>query len=96
VVYTNLNLLNLKAFLPACALALCFSTPTFAQSHGDIQEVRGNGKIVNKTFSAVGTKVYLANKQQIDLVMGGKTLLGKPLLTVQASDEGRERMLPAK
>ena len=86
----------MKTFLPACALALFISNLTFAQSHGDIQEVRGNGNIVNKTFSAVGTKVYLANKQQIDLVMGGKTLQGKPLLTVQASDEGREIMLPAK
>lgn len=44
----------------------------------------------------VGTKVYLADKQQIDLVMGGKMLQGKPLLTVQASDEGRKVLLSGK
>lgn len=41
----------MKAFLTACALALCLSNLTSAQSKGDIREVRGNGKIVNKTFS---------------------------------------------
>lgn len=44
----------------------------------------------------VGTKVYLTTKEQIDLVMGGKALQGKPFLTVQASDEGRNVLLSGK
>lgn len=38
---------------------------------------------------AIGTAVYLATKNQIDLVMSGERLRGKPLLTVAAQDEGR-------
>lgn len=37
----------------------------------------------------VGTAVYVATKEQIDLVMSGRRLQGKPLLTVKADDEGR-------
>lgn len=38
---------------------------------------------------AVGTAVYVATKQQIDVVMSGRRLRGKPFLTVAATDEGR-------
>jgi hypothetical protein len=38
---------------------------------------------------AVGTVVYAATKEQVDLVMSGGRLRGKPLLTVAAGDNGR-------
>jgi len=44
----------------------------------------------------VGAKVYVATKDQIDLVMSGKTLQDKPFLTVQAGDEGRKVILSGK
>ena len=45
---------------------------------------------------AIGTKVYIATKGQIDLVMSGKTLQDEPFLTVQAGDEGRKVILSGK
>ncbi|MCE7067176.1 GIN domain-containing protein [Dyadobacter sp. CY326] len=44
----------------------------------------------------VGTRVYIASKNQVDLVMSGKELQDKPFLTVQESDQGRKIMLPGK
>ncbi|GLU53374.1 GIN domain-containing protein [Dyadobacter frigoris] len=44
----------------------------------------------------VGTKVYIATKEQVDLVMSGKILQDKPFLTVQPDDEGRKVILPGK
>jgi len=41
----------LKTFLAACALALCHFHPTSAQTQSNTREVRGKGKIINKTFS---------------------------------------------
>ena len=43
-----------------------------------------------------GTKVYIATKKQVDLVMSGKVLQDKPFLTVQPGDEGRKIMLSEK
>ena len=38
----------------------------------------------------VGTKLYLANSEQVDVVMSGKRLdTGKPFLTVKAEDAGK-------
>jgi hypothetical protein len=37
----------------------------------------------------VGTAVYVATKDQVDIVMSGRRLQGKPFITVNADDEGR-------
>jgi hypothetical protein len=44
----------------------------------------------------VGTKVYIASKEQIDMVMSGKTLQDKPFLTVRPGDDGRKVILSGK
>lgn len=38
---------------------------------------------------AVGTKIYLANKEQVDIVMSGNKLSGTPFMVVKAEDEGK-------
>ncbi len=38
---------------------------------------------------AVGTRIYLANSKQVDIVMSGKSLEGIPFLVVKAEDEGK-------
>ena len=45
----------------------------------------------SRTFSfPVGTRLYLANSEQVDVVMSGKRIdSGKPFLTVQQGDAGR-------
>ncbi len=43
---------------------------------------------ITKTYP-VGTKVYLANGKQVEVVMSGKRLEDKPFLTVTAEDEGK-------
>jgi len=37
----------------------------------------------------VGTKIYFADRKQIDTVMGGNRLEGKPFLVIKAEDEGK-------
>lgn len=45
----------------------------------------------NRTFTfPVGTKLYLADSEQVDVVMSGKRIdSGKPFLTVKAEDAGQ-------
>ena len=45
----------------------------------------------NRTFTfPVGTRLYLANSDQVDMVMSGKRIdSGKPFLTVRQSDAGK-------
>jgi hypothetical protein len=38
---------------------------------------------------AVGTKIYLADKKQVGIVMSGNRLEGQPFLVVKAEDEGK-------
>ncbi|AQG79160.1 hypothetical protein [Spirosoma montaniterrae] len=43
-----------------------------------------------KVYYTVGTKLYLANSEQVDVVMSGKRLdAGKPFLIVKADDAGK-------
>ncbi len=53
-----------------------------------------NGMLIMPTFSKdfeleVGTRIFIADSQQVDTVMGGKRLAGTPFLTVKAEDNGK-------
>ncbi len=53
-----------------------------------------NGMMLMPTFSKdfeleVGTRIFIADSQQVDTVMGGKKLTGTPFLTVKAEDNGK-------
>jgi uncharacterized membrane protein len=37
----------------------------------------------------VGTKIYLANRKQIDVVMGGNQLTGEPFYIAKLEDDGK-------
>ena len=37
----------------------------------------------------IGTRLYVADSDQIDTVMGGQKLTGTPFLTVKAEDSGK-------
>lgn len=43
----------------------------------------------NRSFD-VGTKIFLVNQKQIDTVMSGNKLSGKPVLIVSKKDEGKK------
>jgi hypothetical protein len=53
-----------------------------------------SGTLLMPTFSKefefeVGTRIFIANSQQVDTVMGGRKLEGTPFLTVKAADNGQ-------
>jgi hypothetical protein len=53
-----------------------------------------NGVVIMPTFSKsfqfeVGTRIFIADSEQVDTVMGGKKLTGTPFLTVKAEDAGK-------
>jgi hypothetical protein len=53
-----------------------------------------NGILLMPTFSKdfeleVGTRIFIADSQQVDTVMGGKSLTGTPFLTVKVEDNGK-------
>jgi hypothetical protein len=53
-----------------------------------------SGMLLMPTFSKefeveVGTRIFIADSQQVDTVMGGKPLTGTPFLTVKAEDNGK-------
>jgi hypothetical protein len=53
-----------------------------------------SGTVLMPTFSKtfefeVGTRIFIADSQQVDTVMGGRKLEGTPFLTVKAEDNGK-------
>jgi Putative auto-transporter adhesin, head GIN domain len=53
-----------------------------------------NGVVIMPTFSKsfqfeVGTRIFIADSEQVDTVMGGKPLTGTPFLTVKEEDAGK-------
>jgi hypothetical protein len=53
-----------------------------------------SGTVLMPTFSKtfefeVGTRIFIADSQQVDTVMGGRKLEGTPFLTVKAEDDGK-------
>ena len=44
--------------------------------------------VTNRTF-VVGTRVYIADDRQVDVVMSGKPLTDKPFITVRKEDRGK-------
>lgn len=87
----NINALVKISFLNNSSLPRGFTLVSYTPGE-NLNETNGFRlapyKSVTKRYP-VGTAIYVASKEEVDVVMSGARLEGKPFITVNANDEGR-------